>query len=513
MTTFTYTPGNLVAVSGGRLAVLLDLPLGHELVLGVHGALSGPSPTVDDVLDVLVSLGLRTVTTFAIAEASATGIRVVVRGQARGVAKGAEPTTAAEGLWQNRFLDGAEEVTLTLDGPVGPELPLAGGVVLAGSITVSARAAAGAASPTATRSQTAPTASPADDPDASPPEPQHAVAPEAARAAQPTPASSPAPQPSPVTPPAAEQPDEDEEPAPDFDHLFGATQVPASEPAAAPVAEPEPPAARAAEREASAPTPPPVPAEEPESYRTTANPMTGPVPVVQPPAEPRAGASFIDALPWEIGAPSVGPDAAARAAEAAAEPAPPLPEPTPEPAPEEAPRAASRPPEMTIDRDQLIEHGGAVGPLVVAARCPDGHLSPAYAGNCRVCGKALPAQQPFEAPRPPLGVLRLSNGDTVMLDRGAVLGRNPRLPQGWTGEQPNLVKIHDPERDISSQHLEVRLDYWHVLVKDLGSTNGTEVILPGADPVALRANDAITIEPGTRVVLAGVFDFTFEVTP
>lgn len=240
-----------------------------------------------------------------------------------------------------------------------------------------------------------------------------------------------------------------------------------------------------------------------------ASPLTGPTPILQPPGQPKPGAGFIDAFPWEIGAPPI-------AAEAGPSASGPITQfPAPEDAEEEqAPPApaASFAPDMTIDRDQLVEHGGATGPLVVAARCPDGHLSPAYAGNCRVCGKALPAQQPFEVPRPSLGVLRLSNGDTVTLDRGAVLGRNPRLPQGWTGEQPNLVKIHDPDRDVSSQHVEVRLDFWHVLVKDLGPTNGTEVILPGAEPVALRANDAMAIEPGTRMVLAGVFDFTFEVS-
>ena len=170
--------------------------------------------------------------------------------------------------------------------------------------------------------------------------------------------------------------------------------------------------------------------------------------------------------------------------------------------------------EMTIDRSRLIEHLSSVGSaeLVVAARCPAGHLSPAYADGCRVCHQPIPPQVPVEVPRPPLGVLRLSNGDVVTLDRGAILGRNPRLPAGYTGEQPNLVRLSDPGKDISGQHLEVRLDYWHVLVSDLGSTNGTQVILPGQPPIQLRAEDPLVIEPGTRVILAGVFEFTFEVT-
>ena len=59
----------------------------------------------------------------------------------------------------------------------------------------------------------------------------------------------------------------------------------------------------------------------------------------------------------------------------------------------------------------------------------------------------------------------------------------------------------------------MRLEYWHVAVKDLGSTNGTQVVLPGENPVTLRPNDPMMIEPGTKVILAGVFSFTFEVTP
>jgi hypothetical protein len=170
--------------------------------------------------------------------------------------------------------------------------------------------------------------------------------------------------------------------------------------------------------------------------------------------------------------------------------------------------------EMTVDRSRLIEHAmtSASSVLVVAARCPTGHLSPAHADGCRVCHQPLPPQQPLEVPRPQLGVLRLSNGDVVALDRGAILGRNPRLPPGYSGEQPNLVRLSDPGKDISSQHVEVILDYWHVLVSDLGSTNGTEVILPGRPPIQLRANDPMTIGPGTRVVLAGALDFVFEVT-
>ncbi len=153
-----------------------------------------------------------------------------------------------------------------------------------------------------------------------------------------------------------------------------------------------------------------------------------------------------------------------------------------------------------------------LGPTVVAVRCGQGHLSPVHAGVCRVCGAPLATQQPIEAHRPPLGILRLPQGGTITLDRGAILGRNPHVPAGYVGEQPNLVKIPDPNRDLSSQHVEIRLDAWLVTVKDLESTNGTEVVLPGQPPVLLRPHDPMTLEPGSKIVLSGICEISFEVT-
>lgn len=157
---------------------------------------------------------------------------------------------------------------------------------------------------------------------------------------------------------------------------------------------------------------------------------------------------------------------------------------------------------------------GAAGRVVtvVAARCPLGHLTSAYSPTCRVCGALVPEQQPFEAQRPVLGKLVLSSGGVVPLDRPVIMGRNPSLPSGYEGELPHLVKLPDPGRDISSQHLEVRLDFWHVVLRDLRSTNGTQVTPRGGGPFRLRPYDPIVIEPGSVVSLAGILSFRYEVS-
>ena len=117
-------------------------------------------------------------------------------------------------------------------------------------------------------------------------------------------------------------------------------------------------------------------------------------------------------------------------------------------------------------------------------------------------------------PRPPLGVLRLSTGDVVTLDRSVLLGRAPKLGDGLAAhDRPHVVKVPSPERDVSRNHVEVILEGWHVLIRDLGTTNGTTVTLPGESPVRLRANDQQVLEPGSVVSMADEVSFTFEARP
>ncbi|MFD1055107.1 FHA domain-containing protein [Terrabacter terrigena] len=176
--------------------------------------------------------------------------------------------------------------------------------------------------------------------------------------------------------------------------------------------------------------------------------------------------------------------------------------------------------ELTVDRSALLEARNAArnqafsGPSVLAVLCSAGHPTPPHSDRCRVCGASIPPQEPFTMPRPPLGVLRLSTGDVVTLDRSVLLGRAPKLGEGLAAhDRPHVVKVPSPERDVSRNHVEVILEGWHVLVRDLGTTNGTTVCLPGETPVRLRANDQQVLEPGSLVSMADEVSFTFEAAP
>ena len=170
-------------------------------------------------------------------------------------------------------------------------------------------------------------------------------------------------------------------------------------------------------------------------------------------------------------------------------------------------------PDVTTHPDALPRSDDELDrPVVLAVLCPAGHPSPPHAGSCRTCGREIPPQQAFPTPRPSLGVLRISTGGSVPLDRGVVLGRAPRVNEDLPANQrPHLLRVGGVDRDISRNHAEIVLEGWHVLVRDLGSTNGTTVTLPGQEPVRLRPTEDQGIEPGTVITLAGEVELTYEV--
>ena len=162
-----------------------------------------------------------------------------------------------------------------------------------------------------------------------------------------------------------------------------------------------------------------------------------------------------------------------------------------------------------VTRPPVRDEVGA--PRVLAAVCPAGHLTPAYTAVCRVCRRTVPAQEAFETARPALGRLVLPGGGSLLLDRGAVLGREPHVPVSWVGTRPHLVALPDPDHDVSAQHAAVVLDLWDVSVCDLGSTNGTALVDEAGRVTALRPYEPVVLGPGSTVVLAEVVTLAYAV--
>ncbi len=149
---------------------------------------------------------------------------------------------------------------------------------------------------------------------------------------------------------------------------------------------------------------------------------------------------------------------------------------------------------------------------VLAVQCPHGHVTPAYTPTCRVCHATVEQQEPRSIPRPNLGGLRLPSGELVPLDRGVVFGRKP-TPVPGSSDWPHLVHLPQDSAYVSRMHLQIELDGWLVLARDLGSRGGTTLRIPGRLPQRIRAHERYVLEPGHALDLADTYEITYEVSP
>lgn len=148
---------------------------------------------------------------------------------------------------------------------------------------------------------------------------------------------------------------------------------------------------------------------------------------------------------------------------------------------------------------------------VLAAYCSRGHVSDAEAPECRVCGDPMPAQPPRAITRPSLGALVLATGESIDLDRGAVLGRAPRTPQD-SSDVRHLINLSAYGRDVSRQHVEVIVEGWDVFVRDLGSANGTRIRDSSGTTTVLEPGVALRLAPDSEIDIAGATRISYRIS-
>jgi predicted component of type VI protein secretion system len=164
------------------------------------------------------------------------------------------------------------------------------------------------------------------------------------------------------------------------------------------------------------------------------------------------------------------------------------PDPTPEPQPAEA--------FDIVDLTDRSDHDA--GPLPVAGEptpepaatpdddlvsgimCSREHFNNPSARYCMVCGISMVhlTHRLVEGRRPTLGFAVFDDGATYAFDRPYVIGREPADEADERHAEPLL--LDDAERTVSRAHAELRLVGWDVVLRDLGSTNGTFVWNPPA---------------------------------
>lgn len=146
---------------------------------------------------------------------------------------------------------------------------------------------------------------------------------------------------------------------------------------------------------------------------------------------------------------------------------------------------------------------------VNAVLCPLGHANPPQRGTCRVCHTPLDGPT-LRIARPSLGRLITPLGETVDLDGPVIIGRAPRAARFQGLEVPKLLTL--AHTHISANHLALRLDGWHVLAQDLGSTNGT-FLRRTADAPFRVSEEPLLLVPGDVIDLGHGVLLRFEDLP
>lgn len=142
------------------------------------------------------------------------------------------------------------------------------------------------------------------------------------------------------------------------------------------------------------------------------------------------------------------------------------------------------------------------GPEVLARFCDRGHANPPERADCFSCGAPVVGEAK-RTERPQLGWLRVEGGEAVPLRGPVIAGRNPSSSVLPLGESPRLLAL--PYAHVSSTHLAVLTEGWRLLIRDLGSKNGTFLRRHGKPPVRLPASP-VPLVPGDLIDLGhGVF--------
>lgn len=295
-----------------------------------------------------------------------------------------------------------------------------------------------------------------------------------------------------------------------YDDLFGKTVFRSVEDAA--VRRSEDDEDEEAPAAGSSSTPAPAAAPGPASAPSAAS--AEPAPSAAAPVPEQTGPDFID---WVPGVGRAAPEIAQTAAHRQAHP-PIAPAPYPQvhmpqrPAQPPAPQASARPATPAAPARPAAPGPAAPGPsgaqgtsglspsradaaqqvTLPGLLCPHGHANAPERQVCTAC--RLPLQGPVRpVTRPPLGRVLVSTGGGFVLDRSAIVGRRPRASRVSVAAMPQLITVPSPQQDISRSHLELRLEGWHVLAIDLGTTNGTTLHRPRTEPLRLRPRDGVAL--------------------
>ncbi len=527
-----YRPGSsLLIVSGPRLVMLRGDEVGD--IVGGLWDLAQQQAGILDLLEALSAHGLAAVPDAVVTVEDHDGCVILLKGSMQGQADGRTIDATGRYTWTETRIDAQEfqifadradaQVRMADEQSSMNWLPVQSGIVLCSEVRVTRREGTQSGPvderPEAVvmkQQRTLPEPEPRSESDGSPADEVHdgGLDSEEERAGHEEPGI---PEPDPTDSDQLEnEPGVDAEPEDDYDRLFGETSLVNRRSSEGTTEELQVPEADADESSKVA--------AAGDTETATLLPVRSLQPSApQPPASVKSLGSggLIDEVPGMSG-PVEPPDAAeSRGLQPSVPILPPAPTNVDHPI-----TGASSPPLVLMDDGIQGDHDGRTvlrpsrrpsgdSASVRAIVCPQGHANPPEAVACRVCGFDIGDVPIQTIARPSIGVLRLLNPvqgapDSVDLDRSVVIGRKPHHAAGMDPSD-RLVVVDVAGGELSRNHMRVTLEGWHVLVTDLGSTNGTVITPPANEPVRLRGRDATPISAGTLITLAETITYRFEV--
>jgi len=109
--------------------------------------------------------------------------------------------------------------------------------------------------------------------------------------------------------------------------------------------------------------------------------------------------------------------------------------------------------------------------------------------------------------------LEFTNGRQVDVDRTILIGRSPRAERSSASELPTLLPVESPGQAISRTHLKISIEGERVLLEDLNSTNGTEVIAAAGETTHLLPGEQALLSDGMMVSLGDHVAFKVVTLP
>ena len=108
------------------------------------------------------------------------------------------------------------------------------------------------------------------------------------------------------------------------------------------------------------------------------------------------------------------------------------------------------------------------------------------------------------------GYVRFSHGELVELGVPIVVGRKPTHEGAGAPAHARMISVPSPSKDISRNHLEIRVEHGHVLVTDLNSVNGTVLRRQGQPDRTLVGKEAVLVLNDDVVDLGDGVTLVFE---